>query len=124
MARAADAVVLENRAAEATGITGITPSVNSLSLLDDVVDGAGVYPQPLTPTPVVAAVAAAGAASAGARPTHKRSGGLCPVHTKWGKEAYRCSKPASCRMHNVIRPRPPQSAASPAPGNGKAGSRQ
>ena len=47
---------------------------------------------------------------------------LCPVHARYGKAAYRCSSPSTCRMKNVIRQRPPP-RAQPAQGNSKAGGR-
>ena len=108
MARAADAVVLENRAeAEASPAT---VAVNALSLLDGDVDSAGVIPPPLTPT-----VAAVSRDSRG-----KKNDSLCPTHARWGKKAYKCQSPSTCRMSRVVIPRPvvsPQAAS----GNGKAG---
>ena len=108
MARAAEAVVLENRAEEESSRLGAAAdaSVNSLSLLDSVCDG--VVPPPLTPT--VAAVNRP-------RPQLKRSDSLCANHARYGKETYKCQSPSTCRMRGVLKPRP----AAPAPGNGPAG---
>ena len=108
MAKAADAVVLENRAAAAADRH--VPSVNSVALLDgDLSDG---LPPPLDPV-----VAALSSASRGPRPPLKKTETLCAVHARWGKEAYTCRSPSTCKMHNILRP-PPQK---PASGNGKAG---
>ena len=101
MARAADAVVLESRA-EAE----LPRSVNALSLLDDEFDGPS-GPPPISPT--VAAVA---------RPQRK-SDALCGQHARWGKKAYKCQSPSTCRMSKIIFPKPASSSS--APGNGKAG---
>ena len=48
---------------------------------------------------------------------------LCQVHAKYGKAAYRCANPSSCRLKNFIRQRPPSARPSPAQGNAKAGGR-
>ena len=48
---------------------------------------------------------------------------LCQVHAKYGKAAYRCANPSSCRLKNFIRQRPPSARPSPAQGNAKAGDR-
>ena len=50
---------------------------------------------------------------------------LCPTHAKYGKAAYRCTSPSTCRMKNIIRqrPTPPSSSKSSASGNSRAGSR-
>ena len=105
MARAAEAVVLENRA-EAEASAPIA-AVNALSLLDD---DSHVGPAVLPLTPTIAAV--------GSHPAKKTSA-LCPTHARWGKKAYKCQSPASCKMRNIIFPKPqPSSTAS---GNGKAG---
>ena len=109
MARAADAVVLESRA-EAE----LPRAINAVSLLDDDSDFRAV-PPPLTPAPapVVAAVRAPPAAQ-----TKKE---LCATHARWGKKAFKCLSPSSCRMrHNTI-PRPSPSPSASAPGNGRAG---
>ena len=110
MARAADAVVLESRASEHSD--RCVPTVSSLSLLDSAVDTTSAVP--LTPQPAVAAV------GGGPRPPLKKSDGMCAVHARWGKEAYKCQAPRTCKMRNVIarRPPPPPTSAS---GNGKAG---
>ena len=110
MARAADEVILENRAAAEC----VRPAVSSLSLLDGDLDSSDAFQQPLLPqaAPAVAAV------SRGPRPPFKKTETLCAVHNRYGKEAYKCMSPRSCRMHNIIKPRPASSAS----GNGKAGS--
>ena len=51
--------------------------------------------------------------------------GLCFIHTRWGRRAYNCAAPDTCRMKNVTRRRRPQgsgtsSSSSPAPGRGNA----
>ena len=110
MAEAADAVILENRAAAES----VRPAVSALSLMDDDLDAGDHFQQPLVPqsAPVVAAV------SRGQRPPFKKTDTLCAVHNRYGKEAYRCMSPKSCKMKDIIRPRPQGSSAS---GNGKAG---
>ena len=110
MARAADAVVLENRAA--TSSDRSLPGINSLSLLDSALDGETAFQAPITPLPSVAAVAA------GSSQSVPRKSDLCQVHARYGKEAYKCAAPKTCKMRNVIRPRPP----APVSGNAKAGS--
>ena len=107
MARAADAVVIENRAA-AESLS--SPAINSLSLLDSDVETR--CPQPLEPC--VAAVAAGRD-----RPPYKKTDTLCAVHARWGKEAYKCLS-RTCKMRHIIACPPPQSTPS-ASGNGKAG---
>ena len=109
MAAAADLVVLENRAA-AVPLSDV--SVSSMTLLDSSeitacssVDG-----------PVVAAI------SRDKRPPLRKTDNLCAIHARWGKEAYRCSSPRTCKMRTMIRPRPAQ--ASSASGNGSAGGPQ
>ena len=70
MARAADAVMLENRAESEA-----SRAASAVSLLDDEWDSRSV-PAPLTPT--VAAVA---------KPL-KKSDSLCSSHARWGKKTY------------------------------------
>ena len=49
-------------------------------------------------------------------------GGLCFVHSKYGREAYNCALPDQCRMRNQIRPRSLRpSSQRPRPGNAAAG---
>ena len=41
--------------------------------------------------------------------THPRSqlvDGLCHIHAQWGRDSYHCALPDSCRMKDVVRPRP------------------
>ena len=115
MARAADAVILENRAlAESSRASpAAAPTLSALSLLDDELDCGRAIPPPLTPT--------VAAASRDSRPPYKKTDTLCAVHARWGKEAWKCLTPASCKMSKVIAPKP---ASASAPGNGKAGGRQ
>ena len=115
MARAADAVVLESRAELES-----SRAVNALSLLDDELDGVRSMPPPLTPSPAVAALGRSGPQSAvpASREQKKKDASLCFSHSRWGKEAYRCGAPNTCRMRGVIKPRPPAVS-----GNGKAGGR-
>ena len=108
MARAADAVVLESRAeAEASR------AVNAISLEDDSTFYAAPPPLTPAPAPAVAAVRAPPAA-----PSKKE---LCATHARWGKKAFKCLSPASCRMRHITVPRPSPSPSPSAPGNGKAG---
>ena len=108
MARAADAVVLESRA-EAESPRSV--SAVASPLLDDDVFHPG--PPPLTPTS--AAVAAVSRSSTPA-PAKKE---LCSTHARWGKKAFKCLAPSTCKMRNITIPRPSPSAA--ASGNGRAG---
>ena len=102
MALAADAVVLEARAAaEAERPLAAVSAVSASPDSDQ--DSAPVPPH---------AVAAIGRSN---KPAQKSS--LCSAHARWGKETYKCLAPSSCKMKNVIRPRP----SPPASGNGKAG---
>ena len=98
MAAAADLIVAEN------AVAATTSSISSLQVQDDG-DTSG---------PLVAAVSAPAAAAAGSD--------LCQVHARFGKAAYKCASPATCRMKNFIRQRPPQRTPS-TQGNSKAGSR-
>ena len=125
MARAADAVVLENKAAE---LDRLAPSVNQLSLLDDDLVGSSACPPPLAPLQAVSAVSRSGGAVGGAvgggssSSASKKPDNLCLNHARWGKDTYRCLKPSSCRMRRVVRPKPPQQQTPS--GNAPAGSRQ
>ena len=103
MARAADAVVLESRV-EAE----LSRSVNAVSLLDYFSDSPS-GPPPISPT--VAAVS---------RPPRK-SDSLCGQHARWGKKAYKCQAPSTCRMSKIIFPKPASTSSATVPGNGKAG---
>ena len=109
MARAADEVMLESRS---TNSDRQLPAVNSLSLLDGELDGAAAFPAPLAPSPSVSAVA---------RPTPAKKSDLCQIHARYGKDSYKCAAPSSCKMKNILRPRPPAPSASSASGNAKAG---
>ena len=62
------------------------------------------------------------------RPSPRSSERLCQIHSRFGREAYRCTNPSRCDMWNVIRAKPRRPASSsvksdstPASGNGKAG---
>ena len=107
MAIAADAVVLENRAAQACD--RVSASVNSMSLMDRDLESPSACPAPLSPAPAVAAV--------GRAPPRDS---LCQNHRRWGRETYKCLAPASCKMRSVLKPRPTPSPSA-ASGNGKAG---
>ena len=100
MAEAADLIVAEN------AVAASAPAVSSLTLSSP----------PASPSPsasdTIAAVAAAPSPSTD----------LCPVHARYGKAAYRCSSPSTCRMKNIIRQRP-AARPSPASGNSRAGGR-
>ena len=111
MARAADAVVLESRAAAESDRA--SAAVAALSLDQDVPDEDQLPSDMAVAQPAVAAVAR----SQGQRPSQRKSD-LCFVHKRWGKEAYRCVAPNYCKMRTVIKQRP----ATPASGNGRAGS--
>ena len=95
MAAAADLIVAENAVAAAS------PAVSSVSLGDSDAAVVNAITNAVSPSP----------------------SDLCQVHAKYGKTAYRCASPATCRMKNIIRQRPPSTRSSPAPGNSKAGSR-
>ena len=113
MARAADAVVLENRSNDTDRQF---PTVNSLSLLDSDLDGASSFPSPLAPLP-------SQSVSAVGRPrSPAKKSDLCQIHARYGKESYKCAAPNSCKMRHILRPRPPApTSSSSAPGNAKAG---
>ena len=100
MAAAADLIVAEN------AVAASLPSVAALSSPDSGADG----------RPEVAATSAPAAVP-----------DLCQVHARYGRSAYRCASPATCRMKNVIRQRPAAAAAprssTQASGNSKAGGR-
>ena len=110
MARAADTVVLENRAAAEFERS----TVSSVSVVDDLPVFDNAVP--------VAQAAVAAVSRTPVRPPYKKTETLCAVHARYGREAYTCLTPESCKMHNVLRPRPPPKK--PASGNGKAGGRQ
>ena len=114
MAAAADQVILGNRA-----LAAASPSVSSVVAVDPVVS-APCYLDDLTPT--VSAVAQP-APPRRQQQQGARKSDLCAVHAKFGKRAYKCAAPSSCRMQHIICPRPstPSSSASAASGNGKAG---
>ena len=48
--------------------------------------------------------------------------GLCFIHQRWGRDAYHCALPDSCRMKDVVRPRRMQERRHNQ-GNGNAGRR-
>ena len=53
-------------------------------------------------------------------------GGLCFIHSKYGREAYSCALPDQCSMKNQTKPRNPRSGSNfrgQRPGNGAAGRR-
>ena len=52
-------------------------------------------------------------------------GGLCFIHSRYGKEAYSCALPEQCSMKNQTKPRAPKSGPNfkQRPGNGAAGRR-
>ena len=110
MARAADAVVMESRAAEEC--ERAAAAVSAISLQSDFYDSDQA-------ADVAAGSPAVAAVSRPQRPAQKKSD-LCFVHKRWGKEAYRCVAPNTCKMKGVTKPRP--SSAAPASGNGRAGS--
>ena len=121
MARAADAVLLENKAEAASSRSpmSLAPAVSSMSLLDAACAAGTSCPPPLTPT--VASVSRGGRSGPSApRKQWPSSDSICANHARFGKETYKCLTPSSCKMSNVIKPRPPAAA----PGNGKAGGRQ
>ena len=118
MAKAADEVVLENRAlAEAE--RGVLSGVNAISLLDGDNIGGDVT-APLVPHPP--AVTAVGRRDARPPGNGRRSDTLCSNHARWGKETYKCLAPRTCRLRLQLKPRPlPSSTPSLAPGNARAG---
>ena len=92
--------------------TRAVDAVNALLLLDDVVADSSI-PLPISPTvaPLVAAVAAVG------KDQRVLSKNLCSTHARWGKKAFKCLAPSSCKMRNIIMPKP----SPPSSGNGRAG---
>ena len=108
MLAAADQVVLGNRALAAS-----EAAVNALSLED------ASPAQHVDAEPMVAAARRVQPPAAPARAAPRKNGDLCPIHARYGKEAYKCLRPSYCRMRDVVRPMP--SSAAPASGNGKAG---
>ena len=108
MARAADAVWLENKTSAELDRTAV--AVSAISLDGD--DGACGYRPPQAVAPVVAA------ASREPQVQHRKKESLCWVHARWGKEAYKCMAPNTCRLRSVIKPRPASAS-----GNGRAGGR-
>ena len=66
---------------------------------------------------IVAEEAAYGVQSAQATP--RRPKDLCYYHARYGRGAYRCNSPRTCKMKDVIAK--PPSPAAPAPGNANAG---
>ena len=47
--------------------------------------------------------------------------GLCHIHVQWGRDAYHCALPDSCRMKDTVRPR--VTSGRRRSGNGNAGRR-
>ena len=109
MARAADAVILENRAAAESSALAI----NSMSLLDSDLDGVARCPPLLQPLVDVAAASV----PRDRRQSGRQPGRLCSRHAQFGKDAYKCLDPRNCRLSNFTQPSPS------AQGNGKAGGR-
>ena len=109
MALAADAVVMENRAA--AEVDRATAAVSALSLQPEHFDSDHQFSE-VAASPAVAAVARH------QKPGSQKKSDLCFVHKRWGKEAYRCVAPNHCKMRGIIKPRP----APPASGNARAGS--
>ena len=101
---------IRDRNKAAAELDRVSASVASLSLACDD-DAAAAHLVAAPPAPVVAAVS---------RDPPPKKNSLCYVHARYGKDAYRCTAPGSCRMRTVIKPRPASSSAS---GNGKAGGR-
>ena len=93
-----------------------TPNLEAMAAAADRIL-AGSPDDTVVPTPLVAAIARPAAAAA--------SDGLCVIHAKWGKDAYSCADPPSCRMRAFTRPRPPRpqkkSGQGRSPGNDQAG---
>ena len=61
---------------------------------------------------------------AAATSSHHRDqlvGGLCLIHSRYGREAYHCALPDTCRMKNITRPRSPRCGRQAPSGNGIAG---
>ena len=85
-------------------VTGI---VSREANLDDMAKAADVVlrsvPEPSTPA---SASSADSSFQVEAIRRDQLVGGLCFVHSKYGREAYNCALPDSCRMKNVLHPRP------------------
>ena len=119
MSAAADQVILGNRALAASDVAAVNAvafDYEAMSLSDPMDrDRAAVaaVSRPQAPRANPGAGASAPRSSA-----PRRNGDLCPIHARWGKEAFKCLRPSYCRMRDVVRPKPP----APASGNGRAGS--
>ena len=96
--------------------------VSSFDSLDEMATTAGnILQANVASTSRLCAVTDSGAASVGEaavavvrRPPPKKKDSLCRLHNTYGRDAFRCDKPATCPMKNVIR-------TTPFPGNGPAG---
>ena len=132
MAAAADQVVLENRAAASSLRDG---AINSLGVLPAESSPSSVlYPDlsspELSPAPAnIAAVSRGHRQQPQQQQFHqqqphasssRRPSDICHIHSNWGRDAFKCADPRTCRMRNVIKRRPQRQQA-PAPGNAPAG---
>ena len=122
MAKAADAVVLENQAV-AEAERNAVASINSLSLLDRDLDGLSPVPSPLVPLSPAPYPEVSAVSKRDSRPPFKKTDTLCAVHARWGKEAFKCLQPGTCKMKRFTKPGPAPAPSPPASGNGGAGGR-
>ena len=94
--------------------------VSSLDSLDEMANTAGNILQSNVAATACVCSASVSASSeepsvaAVRRPAPKKKDQLCRLHSTYGRDAFRCDKPTTCPMKNVIR-------TTPLPGNGPAG---
>ena len=117
MAQAADAVILENRAS--SELSRAAAEISSISRHDPDFLPDGSVAQPFAPVPSVNAVSSGASAQPRARrPPLRKADGICAIHNRYGKDAYKCLLPNSCKMSHIIATPPARPSSS---GNGKAG---
>ena len=108
-ANARDAAVkhelLEDMADAADKVLAEAPPVSQV-YEDPGVNAAGLAPIARSPT---------SQAQAQNTPRKSRDPSLCYNHARYGRGAYKCSSPATCRMRSIVAKPPPAS------GNAKAG---
>ena len=71
--------------------------------LDDMAKAADVV---LKTVPVSDVSLAPGSSISAVTKAEQLVDGLCPIHHKFGQEAFRCSMPGSCKMKDIIKKRP------------------
>ena len=96
--------------------------VSSIDSLDEMATTAGnILQANVAATARLCSVSGAGATPVGEpavaalrRPPPKKKDSVCRLHSTYGRDAFRCDKPTTCPMRNVIR-------TTPLSGNGPAG---